>query len=216
MEEPRAALDRLIRENGDDYASLSRLIERNAAYIQQFIHRGVPKKLEEGNRRTLARYFGVDEMILGATESSRGDSADKSSRLTLVPRFALGASAGPGALAEDEAPQGQFAFDPAWLRALGVAQGQLSMISVSGDSMFPTLSDGDDIMVDRADAGERIRDGVYVLRMDDTLLVKRLAPNPATRRFTIKSDNPAYSDWPDCDPASVDVIGRVVWAGRKL
>jgi SOS-response transcriptional repressor LexA len=216
MEEPRAALDRLIRENGDDYVSLSRLIERNAAYIQQFIHRGVPKKLEEGNRRTLARYFGVDEMILGATESSRGDSADKSSRLTLVPRFALGASAGPGALAEDEAPQGQFAFDPAWLRALGVAQGQLSMISVSGDSMFPTLSDGDDIMVDRADAGERIRDGIYVLRMDDTLLVKRLAPNPATRRFNIKSDNPAYSDWPDCDPASVDVIGRVVWAGRKL
>ena len=30
------------------------------------------------------------------------------------------------------------------------------------------------------------------------------------------SDNRAYPTWPDCDPAEVDVIGRVVWAGRKI
>ncbi len=216
MDDVRAALERLIRENGDDYVSLSRLLGRNAAYVQQFIHRGVPRKLEEGNRQTLARYFGVDEAVLGGAAGARSEPLGRASGLALVPRFALGASAGPGSLSEDEAPLGQFAFDPAWLRSLGVAPTRLSMIRVAGDSMLPTLSDGDDIMVDQADGATSVRDGIYVLRMDDALLVKRLAPNPATRRLAVTSDNPAYPDWPDCDPAAVDIIGRVVWAGRKL
>ena len=61
----RQALDVLIRQRGEDYSSLSRLLGRNAAYIQQFIKRGTPKKLSEDDRRTLARYFGVDERELG-------------------------------------------------------------------------------------------------------------------------------------------------------
>jgi phage repressor protein C with HTH and peptisase S24 domain len=52
--------------------------------------------------------------------------------------------------------------------------------------------------------------------MEGALMVKRLALNPAARRITVKSDNQAYPSWPDCDPASVDVVGRVVWAGRRV
>ena len=44
--------------------------------------------------------------------------------------------------------------------------------------MAPTLSAGDDILVDLADAADRLHDGIYVLRVDDALLVKRL---PSTR-----------------------------------
>ena len=216
METQRESLERLIRDKGDDYASLSRLLGRNAAYVQQFIHRGVPRKLDEEDRRTLARYFGVDEAVLGGTTSVGIAGLSPTSQLALVPRFSIGASAGSGALAEDEAAAGQIAFDPQWLRALGVKAAGLSMIRVAGDSMVPTLSDGDDIMVDRSDAAERVRDGIYVLRIDDALIVKRIAPNPATRRIAIRSDNAAYPDWPDCDPAAVDVIGRVIWAGRRL
>jgi hypothetical protein len=46
-EEPRAALERLISESGEDFAGLSKLVGRNPAYIQQFIKRGTPKKLPE-------------------------------------------------------------------------------------------------------------------------------------------------------------------------
>ncbi len=213
MTDVRETLDQLIRERGEDYLSISRLLGRNAAYVQQFIRRGIPRKLDEDDRRTLSRYFGVDETVLGGVASR---PAGVGPALTLVPRFALGASAGPGAFADDEAVQGQIGFDPAWLRGLGVSQVALSMIKVKGDSMAPTLGDGDDIMVDRGDGAERVRDGIYVLRMDDALIVKRLAPNPATRRCTIKSDNPAYPDWPDSDPAAIEIIGRVVWAGRRI
>src|SRR4029079_4104983 len=61
----RRALERLIQDRHEDYAGLSRLIGRNAAYIQQFIKRGTPRKLDEEDRKTLARYFGVDESVLG-------------------------------------------------------------------------------------------------------------------------------------------------------
>ena len=63
--EQRQALDRLIKANGDDYMSLSKLIGRNAAYLQQFMKRGTPLKLAEKDRNILARYFGVDESLLG-------------------------------------------------------------------------------------------------------------------------------------------------------
>ena len=71
-------------------------------------------------------------------------------------------------------------------------------------------------MVDRSDAADRLRDGIYVLRVDDALIVKRIALHPAGRRFSIRSDNQAYPDWADCDPAAIEVIGRVVWAGRRV
>lgn len=108
--------------------------------------------------------------------------------------------------------------DAGWMRDLGATRAEnLSIIKVRGDSMLPTLGDGDDIMVDRCRGSTgRLEDGVYVLRRDDTLLVKRVAINPVTRRVTISSDNPAYPSWPDCDVASLDVVGRVIWAGRKV
>ena len=58
---------------------------------------------------------------------------------------------------------------------------RLSVIRVDGNSMAPTLADGDEILVDRGDGAARLRDGIYVLRVDDALVVKRLAVGPAAR-----------------------------------
>lgn len=209
-EDPRAALERLIAENGDDYAGLSKLVGRNAAYIQQFIKRGSPKRLPEKERGILARYFGVDERTLGGL----GSSAVKLG-LRTIPRLDVGASAGPGALNDAEALAGKIGFDEKWLRKLGVDPAQLSLIRVDGDSMAPTLNNGDDIMVDSSAATSMLRDGIHVIRMDDVLMVKRLAKGPAGR-LSVLSDNPAYPDWPDVGGAAVAIIGRVVWAGRRL
>lgn len=206
-EEPRAALGRLIAENGDDYAGLSKLLSRNAAYVQQFIKRGTPKRLPEAERGILARYFGVDETLFGAVASSVG--------LRLIPKLAVGASAGPGALNEGETLAGKIGFDEKWLRKQGLEPSKLSLIRVDGDSMAPTLNHDDDIMVDNSAATSPLRDGVHVIRVDDVLMVKRLARGPAGR-LSILSDNPAYPDWPDVDGKTVTVVGRCVWAGRRL
>ena len=214
MENVRNTLDRLVRDRGEDYAALSRLIGRNPAYIQQFIHRGSPRKLAEDDRKLLARYLGVDESLLGgpATVPVAGD-------LLAVPRLAVEASAGPGALANREETISRFGFDARWLRSVASSPHNVSAISVRGESMLPTLSEGDEILVDGGDAADRLRDGIYVLRVEEALLVKRIALNPAGlggRRLSIRSDNPAYPDWEECDPASVEIIGRVIWVGRRM
>ena len=208
----RAALERLIRERREDYAGLSRLIGKNSAYIQQFIKRGIPRRLPEADRQILARYFGIDEQLLGGPPSAGGEGG-----LVPVPRLDIGASAGPGAFAGDEAARSHIGFDEKWLKQVSRGPASsLSMIKVNGDSMDPTLVDGDDIMVDQADGLSALRDGIYVLRLEDLLVVKRIALTPARGRVTIKSDNPAYPSWNDVPLDDVQVIGRVVWAGRKV
>jgi SOS-response transcriptional repressor LexA len=211
----RAVLARLIAERREDYSGLSRLLGKNAAYIQQFIKRGTPKQLTEKDRKTLARYFGVSEEALGGPGADVGGDGEE--RLVRVPKLNVGASAGPGAIPGSEIASAHIGFDPKWLKSLsGGRPADLSLIKVQGDSMSPTLVDGDDILVDARDAVERLRDGIYVLRSEDALMVKRIALSPAARRVAVKSDNDAYPDWPDCDLASIHIIGRVIWAGRRL
>lgn len=220
----RKRLDELISSRGEDYASLSRRLGRNPTYIQQFVKRGVPRRLSETDRRVLAQHFGIAERLLGGPDDSqhrtvvaRPGLMQRADDYVLIPRLGIGASAGGGALPDDdESPLTALAFQSTWVRSVASGSPEaLSVISVTGDSMLPTLADGDQILVDSADR-ERLRDGIYVLRTDDALLVKRLSVNPATRRLAIRSDNDAYPSWDDCDPAGVHVIGRVVWVGRRL
>lgn len=219
----RKRLDELIAARGEDYASLSRRLGRNPTYIQQFVKRGVPRRLSETDRRVLAQHFGIAERLLGGPDDSamrkvvaRPDLVQRADDYVLIPRLEIGASAGSGAVTGDETALTALAFQSNWVRSVASGRPEaLSVISVTGDSMLPTLADGDQILVDTADR-ERLRDGIYVLRTDDALLVKRLSVNPATRRLAIRSDNDAYPSWDDCDPAGVNVIGRVVWVGRRL
>ncbi|WP_340264756.1 S24 family peptidase [Sphingobium mellinum] len=217
-EDARVVLERLIAERGENYADLSRLLKRNPAYIQQFIKRGTPRKLDEEDRRVLARYFGIAEDMLGGPVTAA--PVPRRSRplpaVVTVPRLSLGASAGPGSLDEDERATGAIAFDANWLRHLGVRPQRVSIIRVDGESMAPTLNDGDEIMVDHEDGVERLRDGVYVLRLDGVLMVKRIAMGPRRGLFSVLSDNGHYPDWVDIDPTLVAIVGRVVWTGRRL
>jgi len=221
MDSPRARLVALAAERGVSLAALSGLLGRNAAYLQQFVRKGSPRKLEENDRRTLAEFFGVDEGELGAppretvlTVSGTG-GAGQSARTADwadIPRLPLGASAGPGTMAQDLAPTDRLRFSGRWLRQQGLEPGMLSVIEVEGDSMDPTLRDGDEILVDRS--ARPMRSGLHVIRLDDVLLVKRLEPGPAGT-LRIISDNPAY---PSMERARTDVavIGRVVWKGGRV
>jgi phage repressor protein C with HTH and peptisase S24 domain len=212
LNDPRVVLERLCTERGEDFAGLSRMLGRNPAYIQQFVRRGVPKRLGEAERRKLARYFSIPESLLGGPADTEPDAG-----LVPVKRSPVRASAGPGALPYEQASKPYFAFDENWLKSLTASPAsRLSIIRVEGDSMAPTLNAGDDILVDPGDCAERVRDGIYVLRADEALVVKRLALHPAGRRVTVQSDNPAYPDWPDCDIDELQCIGRVIWAGRKI
>ncbi|MEE4288424.1 MAG: S24 family peptidase, partial [Erythrobacter sp.] len=211
----RARLLDLSQERGVSLSALSEMLGRNPSYLQQFIRKGSPRKLEEGDRRMLARFFGVAEGELvdteeGAREKSYIDRAPTvparfAEDWVEVPRLAIGASAGPGALPGGEVAFDAFRFSRRWLAQQGFEGSQLSAIQVEGDSMEPLLSDGDEILVDRAP--RPFRDGIHVVRMGDTLMVKRVA-SAGAGRLSLLSQNLAY---PPVQVAAeeVEIIGRV-------
>ena len=212
--DPRQLLLELAAQRDASLAQLSALIGRNASYLQQFVRKGSPRKLEENDRRTLAQFFGIDESRLGAPEENSRTSPGKAARSDWldVPRLAQGASAGPGHLSGDEQAIGTIRFSSRWLRSQGLDPAMLSAIAVTGDSMEPTLRDGDEILVDRSPRPPR--DGIHVVRVDEAVLVKRLdLARPGT--IALLSDNPAYRPL-ELAPRAVEVIGRVVWKSGRL
>jgi phage repressor protein C with HTH and peptisase S24 domain len=207
--DPREKLSELARERGHSLAALSRMLGRNASYLQQYITKGSPRKLEEGDRRRLAQFFGVAEGELGAPEEK---SFDTPGDWVEVPRLPLEASAGPGAVGAAEIPFDAFRFSRRWLREQGLEPAMLSSIRVMGDSMDPLLRDGDEILVDRTP--RPFREGVHVVRLGEALHVKLLQAVPPDRLRLI-SKNEAYEPV-DVAMADVDVVGRVVWKGGRL
>lgn len=215
----RARLLELAEERGYALSALSKLINRNTTYLQQFVRKGSPRKLEENDRRVLADFLGVDELELGgssAQEISRTLGKKPRQPWIAIPRLALGASAGPGALAEDDGTVGHLGFAETWLREMGLTPGRLTALTVMGDSMVPALSDGDEILVERIDGavGHKPRAGIYVIRRDGMLLVKRLEYQ-REGRVSVISDNRAYPP-EDVPIEEVEVIARVVWKGGRV
>jgi len=212
---PRARLLELSQARGVSLAALSDLLGKNPSYLQQFIRKGSPRKLEEQDRATLARFLGVSEAELREPQENsyakpprRRDEAE----WVEVPRLDLGAAAGAGRVPGAEAAFDTFRFSRRWLEEQGLARAELSAIRVEGDSMEPLLNDGDEILVDRAP--RPFRDGIHVVRLGDTLMVKRVA-SVGPGRVALLSQNFAY---PPVEVAAeeVAIIGRVVWKGGRV
>jgi len=218
-EQVRAFLKQLIHESGEDYAGVSRMLNKNASYIHQFIYRGTPRRLHEEDRKSIAAFFGVPEFELGGPpQSSEGTSgiATEDDRYLFVPAYNIAASAGPGLVVDQEQKRGELAFRRDWIKSVSNAPvDQLAVVRVEGDSMYPTLAHGDHVLIDRQQT-ELAKDGIYVLRVEDALQIKRILIHPGTREIKIKSDNPMFDHWHECNAESLTILGRAVWVGRRL
>jgi phage repressor protein C with HTH and peptisase S24 domain len=202
----RDRLAELARQRGSSLAALSRMIDRNGSYLQQYITKGSPRRLEEQDRRRLAQFFGVPDRELGGSEEPPAHD------WVAVPRLSLEVSAGPGTWGGVEVPFDQLGFSRRWLRERGLDAALLSAIQVSGDSMEPLLRDGDEILVDRAPRA--FREGVHVLRLGEVLHVKRVQAGPPGRLLLV-SENRAYGPI-EVAAGEVELLGRVVWKSGRL
>jgi phage repressor protein C with HTH and peptisase S24 domain len=92
----------------------------------------------------------------------------------------------------------------------------LSLITVAGDSMVPTLFPGDVIMVDLADKNPS-NPGIFVLYADGVTVVKRLERIPTIRppKLRLISDNQKHTPY-DVLASLVNIAGRVVWFARRM
>ena len=160
----RATLQALAANAGVSLAALSRMIGRNDAYLQQFVQRGTPRVLAEADRRQLAAFSECPR---------RGWALCPKPGRCWCPSGGRGVG-GAGATVDDEVMIGVEAIDQGLARRLGLIDGAASVIRVRGDSMAPGLLDGDHLVVDQRDVRPNARGGLYVIRIGDALMVKRL------------------------------------------
>ncbi|MDX2367548.1 MAG: helix-turn-helix transcriptional regulator [Colwellia sp.] len=135
-----------------------------------------------------------------------------------LPFYEVSASAGGGKLVEAEEQTHLISFEPEWLnKEIGVSHNDVFLMLVDGDSMYPTLKNDAMIMVNRNFNG--LSDGIYVMRHDHNLLVKRLQMLPGGI-IKVKSDNNMYEPWEinkeHLNGTDIELIGRVVWSGQRM
>ena len=134
----------------------------------------------------------LDWLILGkdsprARSSSPVQDYDDSDA-AWVPLYDVYASAGSGLDIWGEEVEQYIPFSHVWLNQQNLHSKDLVCIKVRGDSMEPTLNNGDVILVNTA---RQVGDGVFVVRIGNLLRVKRLQ-TLLNGSLKISSDNPIY------------------------
>ncbi|GAB4186001.1 MAG: hypothetical protein Tsb002_10100 [Wenzhouxiangellaceae bacterium] len=109
------------------------------------------------------------------------------------------------------------AFQRQWLtQQFGAEEQDLFLLRVLGDSMNPTLKAGDMVLIDGHQLPDCAGDGLYLLRLGQALMIRRLQTLPAGR-YRVISANPDYAAFIiRLGDDEIRVLGRVVWAGQQV
>lgn len=130
-----------------------------------------------------------------------------------VPEYDIQAAAGCGSFVDCEVKVGEFSFPEAWLRQKKLYGYKLCVISAWGDSMEPSIQHEDSLLLKLLEESEKAAyDGVYVLRLDGMLLVKRMKYSMKEQGHYIISDNPDYDTMFVCNDEfddRISIIGSV-------
>ena len=160
-------------------------------------------------RMLLSERGGVRDISIGG----QYDTTD----LLMIPLYGVRAGAGEAHVVISEQPEKMLAFREDWIRAeLRRNPANLFLITVDGDSMYPTMVSGEVVLVDKSETRVST-DAIYLLQMGGGIIVKRLQWLP-DGRLRILSDNPAFSHHEVGQEElsnGIQVLGRVVWGGRR-
>lgn len=140
------------------------------------------------------------------------------SQFLFLPKIPEAAAAGAETPAPpDEQTSAFIAFGHDWVRrCFGIEPDELMLETAVGESMHPTIGDGDVLLIDSTD--RRFREfGIYVLEYAGQRLVKRVQ-RKLDGSLVLISDNEVYE--PERIDAArapeVKALGRVIWSGGKL
>ncbi|MDD4556238.1 MAG: S24 family peptidase [Alphaproteobacteria bacterium] len=213
-EEIRQKIDVLIKEKNLSYVEISRSLGKNDAYIQQYI-KGKPLRLPEDTRKGLAIILGVSEQLLTdkdlgniVTPILKRNNPDGMAEIDIIDAVAC---CGSGIDNCDEQIIGKYLISQKDLMSITFAPASsVKMLRVEGDSMMPTLTAGDMVLVDTTHCYPT-GDGLYVLLVGERLMVKRIQINPINNSVRIKSDNPEYAVINHDDYKETKTIGEVIF-----
>lgn len=157
------------------------------------------------------------EQSLDYDDMAKRDRSISRQEMVFLPLIDQAAAAGAGMYSDAPEIVAEVPFLLEQIQALTrTPTDNLALIRVAGDSMWPTLHDGDQVLIDRSVRTIR-RDGVYVLRAgnSDDIQVKRIQWEPG-KTVRIISDNTLYEPFAGVDPDDLAVLGQVCWLGRRV
>lgn len=158
----------------------------------------------------LIKRFDIDVGSLEEMEASRVvRTTDDLGDIVSVPEYDLNVAAGGGAVISHEDPAGHWPWPRRFFETIGRSPQTFMILTVSGDSMEPTLRSGDKLLIDTSRHNPAVP-GIYVVAMEDMAVVKRLELIPGSRptRIRISSDNPLHQAY-EAHLADVQVVGWV-------
>lgn len=127
--------------------------------------------------------------------------------------FGLGAAFMDQEIVEHQAER--LHFPRAWLRSITTSSpDQLYWTRGVGDSMEPTISDGDVILIDRSKVGSTFGDLYWAFAYGQTGMIKRLRPMP-DGSVKILSNNASVPPETAYD-GELNIFGRVVAVVKRL
>lgn len=193
-------LESALSDNNCTMADLGRKIQLSPTVINSWKTRGSIPRADIACKTAEALNTTVEYLITGniCTEISN------SRNTFLVPILNQELSAGHGdLLPEEDVIEGLLSL-PIWLRKK--YGNNLGALHVHGDSMQPTLNDGDMVVCDSL--GWDKSDGIFAIRLNGNGYVKRL--QVVNGKVLIKSDNPNYETITEpLDSNAMNVIGKV-------
>ncbi|MBN8777503.1 S24 family peptidase [Thiomonas arsenitoxydans] len=216
-----AAIESARLKKGVSKVTLARAMDVKPPSVQDWINHG---RVAKSRLNALFQYFSdvVGPEHWGVREEwGFGVPARAVDGMVTIPQFDLKAAAGPGRYLETQLRVGavQVCQDivSRILRNSGVALTSLALVTVAGDSMEPTINDGDIVVIDRSVQSIE-RDGVYLFTFGDETFIKRIQRMP--KALSINSDNGLYKCWeisPE-EATGLHVHGRVIWAwlGKQI
>jgi phage repressor protein C with HTH and peptisase S24 domain len=162
-----------------------------------------------------------DSKVPANTPFPRGEEAASrlDDRYAFIPQYDAKAAAGLGSENPHVEIRSTLAFKREWLRVKGVNPKHLIVIYAEGQSMWPTINDGDVLLVDRSKV-DPVDSQVFVLTGGDGAIVKRLVKAPLDR-WMLRSDNDDKDVYPDRYFLRINenehrIIGQVIWRGGDL
>lgn len=105
-------------------------------------------------------------------------------------------------------------FPRTWVERITKTPGEMLTIARGrGDSMQPTIQDGDMVLIDRSQRTIREQDAIWALTIGDFAMIKRVRSRG--ERIAILSDNERVPP-EEVFHEEINIVGRVIFIGRNV
>ena len=178
------------------------------------------------NEQKLAAAFGIttEDIFVNPTELESREIETATPPLSKrvndsvsIPEYDIKLSAGGGFIVDREVVKSKWSFGADYITGeLRLNPASLSMVEITGDSMYPTLHSGDRVLVNHEDQNV-FREGVFAVWNGYATVAKRVefVAGSSPPRLVLISDNKSHNQY-EVYAADINVVGRIVWFARRM